>query len=78
MPSYLPKVITTNDYNKYARNNVTKTYKRTTYYKSKLLAEKLAIDDRIAKIGETEAYITVKNLKEGIPHNFSFRLMNSI
>ena len=83
MASYLPKVIATNNYNKYARNNVTKIYKRTTAnrfkninYKSKLLAEKLAIDDRIAKFEETEAYITVKNHKEGIPHNFSFRLMN--
>ena len=56
MASYLPKVITTNNYNKYARNNITKTYKSTTAnrvkdvnYKSKLLAEKLAIDDGIAK-----------------------------
>ena len=38
------------DYNKYVRDNVIKTYKRTTAnrveninYKSKLLAEKLAI-----------------------------------
>ena len=44
------------DYNKYVRDNVTKTYKRSTAnrvkdinYKSKLLAEKLAIDDRIEK-----------------------------
>ena len=71
------------DYNKYVRDNVTKTYKRSTpnrvkniNYKSKLLAEKLAIDDRIEKIEETEAYITVKDHKEGFPHKLSFRLMN--
>ena len=41
-----------NDYNKYVNDNVTKTYKRTTTnrveninYKSKLLAEKLAVDE---------------------------------
>ena len=40
------------------------------------MAEKLAIDDRIEKIEETEAYITVKDHKEGFPHKLSFRLMN--
>ena len=44
--------------------------------KSKLLAEKLAIDDRIEKIEETEAYITVKDHKEDFPHKLSFRLIN--
>ena len=55
------------DYNKYIRDNVTKAYKRSTAnivkninYKSKLLTEKLAIDDGIEKMEETEAYITVK------------------
>ena len=44
------------DYNKYVRDNLAKTYKRSTVnrvkninYNSKLLAEKLAIDDRILK-----------------------------
>ena len=44
------------DYNKYIKDNVTKTCKRSTAdrlkninYKLKLLAEKLAIDDRIEK-----------------------------
>ena len=71
------------DYSKYARNNVTKTYKRSTEnrvkninYKSKLLAEKLTIDDRIEKIEETEACITVKDHKEDFLHKLSFRLMN--
>ena len=46
------------DYKKYVRGNVTKTYKRSTANrinnindKSKLLAEKLAIHDRIEKTG---------------------------
>ena len=65
-----------NDYNKYVSDNVTKTYKRTTTnrvaninYKSKLLAEKLAVDDRIEIMEETEAYITVKDHKECFPTN---------
>ena len=72
-----------NDYNKYVRDNVTKMYKHCTAnraknisYKAKLLAEKLAIDDRIEKMEETEAYITVKDHKEGFPHKLSFRLIN--
>ena len=71
------------DYNTYVRDNVSKTYKRSTAnrvksinYKSKLLAKKLVIDDRIDKMEETEAYITVKDHKEGFPHKLSFRLMN--
>ena len=40
------------------------------------MAEKLAIDDRIEKIEETEAYITVKDRKEDFPHKLSFRLTN--
>ena len=40
------------------------------------MAEKLTIDDRIQKMVETEAYITVEDNKEGSPHKLSFRLMN--
>ena len=40
------------------------------------MAEKLAIDDRIEKMEETEACITVKDYKEGFLHKLSFRLMN--
>ena len=40
------------------------------------MAKKLVIDDRIDKMEETEAYITVKDHKEGFPHKLSFRLMN--
>ena len=37
-------------------------------HKSKLLAEKLAIDERIEKIEEAEAYITVIDHKKGFPY----------
>ena len=40
------------------------------------MAEKLSIDDRIEKMEETEAYITVKDYKEGFPHKLPFRLIN--
>ena len=40
------------------------------------MAEKLPIDDRIEKMEETEAYITVKDYKEGFPHKLPFRLIN--
>ena len=41
------------------------------------MAEKLAVDDRIEKMEETEAHITVKDHKEGFPHKLSFRLINA-
>ena len=68
------------DYNKYVRHNVTKTYKRSTAnrvkninYKSQLLAEKMI---ELKKTEEAEVYITVKDHKEGFPPNLSFRLIN--
>ena len=77
------KYIQNNDYSKYVRDNVTKTYKHSTAnrakninYKAKSLAEQLAVDDRIEKMEETEAYITVKDHKEAFPHKLSFRLIN--
>ena len=76
-------IIQKDDYNKYVRDSVTKTCKRSTAnkvenisYKSKFLAEELDIDDRIEKMEETEAYITVKDHKEGFPHELSYRLIN--
>ena len=76
-------IIQKDDYSKYVRDYVTQTYKCSTAnrvkninYKAKLLAEKLAIDDRIEKMEETEAYITVKDHKDGFPHELSFCLTN--
>ena len=40
------------------------------------MVEKLAIDDRIEMMEETEAYITVKDHEEGFFHKLSFRLIN--
>ena len=45
-------------------------------YNSKLIVQELSINDRVKKILETEAYITIKNHKEGFPHKLSFRLLN--
>ena len=43
---------------------------------AKKIAEKLNIDDRIEKLQETAAYITIKDNKKGFPNNPSFRLIN--
>ena len=43
---------------------------------AKKIAEKLNINDRIKKIQESEAYITVKDHKKGFPNNPSFRFIN--
>ena len=45
-------------------------------YNSKLIAQELSIDDRVEKMLEIEAYITVKDHKEGFQHKLSSRLLN--
>ena len=35
-----------------------------------------SIDDRVEKMLETEAYITIKDYKESFPYKLSFRLLN--
>ena len=40
------------------------------------MAEKIAIDDRIEKIEQREAYINVKNHKESFPQKLSIHLIN--
>ena len=71
------------DYNKYLSENVTKTYKKTNTQKvnkinfeAKQITQKLAIDDRVQRMQENEAFITLKDHKEGFPHRLSFRLIN--
>ena len=56
------------DYKKYLRENITRTYKKSTKKrlnavnkKAKKIAEKLNIDNRIEKIQATEVYIAVKD-----------------
>ena len=70
-------------YNKYLTKNITKTYKKPNKSKvnrinseAKRIAEKLKLDDRIQQLQETEAFISVKDHKEGFPNSPSFRLIN--
>lgn len=63
-----------NNHNEYVTEKVTKTYKRpigtrvkNIKYKSKLLTEKLPIDERIENMEETEACIQVKDQKKVFP-----------
>ena len=70
-------------YNKYLTKNITKTYKKPNKSKvnrinseAKRIAEKLKLHDRIQQFQETEAFILVKDHKEGFPNSPSFRLIN--
>ena len=63
--------------------NVTKTYKKcntnksnSINFKAKQIASKLKIDDRVQKLDENEAYVTIKDHKEGFPDKISCRLIN--
>ena len=71
------------EYTKLLKENVTKTYKKSTRKKlfninrtSKEITEKLPISNRIDKMQETEAYITIKDHKEDFPNKTSCRLIN--
>ena len=44
--------------------------------KRKKIVEKLSIDDRVDKMQENEAFITIKDHKEGFFHYVSCRLLN--
>ena len=48
----------------------------TLILRLKKIAHKLEIDDRVEKMQETEAFLTIKDHKEGFPHTLSFRLIN--
>ena len=65
------------------QENVTKTYKKcntnkfnSINFKAKQIASKLKIDDRVQKLDENEAYVTIKDHKEGFPDKISCRLIN--
>ena len=58
--------------------NVTKTYKKcntnksnSIHFKEKQIASKLKIDDHVQKLDKNEAYVTVKDPKEGFPNKIS-------
>ena len=70
-------------YSKLFRENVTKTYKisnfnkvRNINNKAKKITEKLPVADRIDKLQEKEAYITIKDHKDHFPYKISCRLIN--
>ena len=46
-------------------------------FKAKQIASKLNIDDRVQKLGENEAYFTIKDHQEGFPDKISCPLKNS-
>ena len=63
--------------------NVTKTYKKCSTNKSnsinakaKQTASKLKIDDRVRKLDENEAYVTIKDHKEGFTDKISCHFVN--
>ena len=62
---------------------VSKLYKKCNTNKSNLIkinskqiASKLKIDDCVQKLDENEAYVTIKDHKEGFPDKISCRLIN--
>ena len=70
-------------YERMMHENVTKTYKKcntnksnSINFKAKQIASKLKIDDRVQKLDENEAYVTIKDHKEGFPDKISSRLIN--
>ena len=70
-------------YQKLLKENITKTYKKSTKSKisninweAKKITEKLSLDDRVPRLQETEAYITVKDHKDDFPNKIPCRLIN--
>ena len=68
---------------KYLLENVTKIYRRTPRSKinrinieAKNIVTKLGIEDRVERLSEGNAYVTVKDHKEEFPEKPSFRLIN--
>ena len=64
-------------------DNVTKTYKKcnndktkTINIKAKKIASKLKLEDRIQILDDNDAYISIKDHKEGFPDKISCRLIN--
>ena len=71
------------EYTNHLQNNITRAYKKanpatqeTINKEAYKIAKKLDLDDRMQCLQTSEAYITVKDHKEGFPANPSFRLIN--
>ena len=72
-----------NDYNLLVHSNVTATYKKSTRNiksnidrEAKHIATELNLADRIEKIAEREAFVTLKDHKENFENNPKCRLIN--
>ena len=70
-------------YQKLLKENITKTYKKSNKSKisninweAKKITGKLSLDDRVPRLQETEAYITVKDHKDAFPNITPCRLIN--
>ena len=70
-------------YERMMHENVTKTYKKcntnksnSINFKAKPISNKLKIDDRVQKLDENEAYVTIKDHKEGFLNKISYCLIN--
>ena len=68
---------------KYLIDNTTKTYKKANRVKvnrinfeAKKIAKKLAIDETIKQMEETEAFITVTDHKESFPNSPIFQIIH--
>ena len=66
-----------------SHKNVSKTYKKCNInkcnsknFKAEQIVSKLKIDDYVQDLGENEAYVTIKDHKEGFPDKISCRLIN--
>ena len=71
------------EYQRLLLNNITKEYKKNTEGNvneinkaSQGIAKTLGLADRMERLQETEAYITIKDHKEDFPANPKFRLIN--
>lgn len=75
--------ISTDDYNRLLKNNVTQDYKTCEEVKIKKtnddareIAKKLEISDRVDKYIKADAFITIKDTKPGFPGRVTCRLIN--
>ena len=75
--------MSTSEHNKLLKENVTKTYKKapeklqkSINLEAKSIAAKLKLSDRIEKLGEAPAYVTLKDHKENFRSKPSCRLIN--
>ena len=75
--------VSKNKYHDYVRDNVTAHYKKTEpeievsiNKEARMITQQLDISDRVEPIAHQEAYVTIKDHKEGFPNNVKCRLIN--